>query len=48
MNTVGPSWVRSMGGSHMLLSLLMTILVTLGFPYWKSRMKCLSTFEAWL
>jgi hypothetical protein len=32
----------------MCLSLLMTILATLGFSSWKARMKCLSTFGAWL
>jgi hypothetical protein len=48
MDTVGPSWVRSMGGKCTFLSSLMTILVTLGFSSWRVRMKCLSTFEAWL
>jgi hypothetical protein len=34
--------------SGMFLSLLMTILFTLGFSYLKARMKCWSTFRAWL
>jgi hypothetical protein len=34
--------------SGTFLSLLITILVTLRFSYWKARMKCLSTFRAWL
>jgi hypothetical protein len=34
--------------SGMFLSSLMTILITLGFSSWKVRMKCLSTFGAWL
>jgi hypothetical protein len=42
MDIVGPSRVRSM-----FLSSLMTILVTLGFSFWKVRMKCLSTFKGW-
>jgi hypothetical protein len=29
------------------LSSLMTIFVTLRFPVWKARIKCLSTFGAW-
>jgi hypothetical protein len=34
--------------SHIFLSSLMIILVTLGFSSWKVMMKCLSTFGAWL
>jgi hypothetical protein len=34
--------------SGMFLSLLMTILITLGFSSWKARMKCLNTFRAWI
>jgi hypothetical protein len=48
MDIVGPSRVRSIEGKCYVLSLLMTILVTLEFSSWKARMKCLSTFEAWL
>jgi hypothetical protein len=46
MDTVGPSRVRSMVTSGILLSLLMATLGTLVFSFWKARMRCLSTFGA--
>jgi hypothetical protein len=46
--TVSPSRVRSMGGKWYVLVIFMTILVTVGFSFWKARMNCLSAFRAWL
>jgi hypothetical protein len=48
MDTVGPSRVRSMGGKCMSLLLLMITLVTLGFSFWRAKIKYLSTFGSWL
>jgi hypothetical protein len=40
--------VAPLEASGMFLSSLTTILVTSGFSSWRVRMKCLSTFGAWL
>jgi hypothetical protein len=48
MDTVGPSRVCSMGGKWYVLVIVDDYSRYSWFSSWRVRMKCLSTFEAWL
>jgi hypothetical protein len=49
MDTISPSWVRSMGGKWYVLVIVDDYSrYTWVFFSWKARMKCLNTFGAWL
>jgi hypothetical protein len=48
MDTIGPSWVRSMGGKWYVLVISDDYSRYSWVSSWRARMKCLSTFGAWL
>jgi hypothetical protein len=48
MDTVGPSRLRSIGGKWYVLVIVDDYSHYSWVYFWKVRMKCLSTFRAWL
>jgi hypothetical protein len=48
IDTIGPSQVRSMGDKWYILVIVDDYSRYSWFSSWRVRMKCLSTFKAWL